>query len=68
MSAAIDLPTIVAPTELHGQIRSGVQRPLERLGAENYSQFQIVADGGRLLAIVHAADGKVIYDRVFPDP
>jgi tRNA pseudouridine55 synthase len=68
MSAAITLPAVVVADELHHQIRSGLQMPVETLTAENHERFQIVATTGRLLAIVHPEDGKVIYDRVFPEP
>jgi tRNA pseudouridine55 synthase len=68
MSAAITLPAVVVADELHHQIRSGLQMPIETLTTDNHERFQIVATTGRLLAIVHAEDGKVIYDRVFPEP
>ena len=68
MSAATNLPTVVAAADLHGQIRSGLQLPVERFTTENLERFQLVAEGGRLLAIVHVEAGVVFYDRVFPEP
>lgn len=65
MSAATNLPSVTVATELLPKIRSGVQLPIEVLTSENYERFQIVAEDGRLLAIVHPEDGKVVYDRVF---
>lgn len=65
MSQAISLPAVIAPEALMAQVRSGVQFAPELLGAENFEKFQIVAEDGRMLAIAHPAEGKVIYDRVF---
>jgi tRNA pseudouridine55 synthase len=65
LTAATDLPTIVISAEKDRHARNGVQFSLEQLGAENLQQFQMVDQAGELLAVVHAVDGKVIYDRVF---
>ena len=62
---ATDLPTIVVPADKERHARNGVQFALEQLGAENLTQFQMVDQAGDLLAVVHAEDGKVVYDRVF---
>lgn len=67
MSAATHLPSVTAPVELHAQIRSGLQLPVERFTTEKIERFQLVDEDARLLAIVHVEDGKVIYDRVFPE-
>jgi len=67
MSAATNLPSVTAPELLHGPIRSGLQLPVEQFTTENLERFQIVSESRRLLAIVHVEDGKVIYDRVFPE-
>jgi tRNA pseudouridine55 synthase len=67
MSAATNLPSVVAAAALHPQIRSGLQLPVEVFTAEKLERFQLVAEGGRLLAIVHVEEGTVLYDRVFPD-
>ncbi len=67
MSAAISLPRVVARAELHGAIRSGLQLPVETFTTEKLERFQLVDETDLLLAIVHVEDGKVIYDRVFPE-
>ncbi len=65
LTAATDLPRIVIPADKDRHARNGVQFSLEQLGAENLVQFQMIDQAGDLLAVVHAEDGKVIYDRVF---
>ncbi len=65
LTAATDLPVIRVPADKDRHARNGVQFTLEQLGAENLTQFQMVDQAGDLLAVVHAEDGKVIYDRVF---
>lgn len=65
LTAATQLPQIVVPAEKDRHARNGVQFSLEQLGAENLTQFQMVDVRGELLAVVHAEDGKVVYDRVF---
>lgn len=67
MSQATGLASVVASDDLVAPIRSGVQLPLERLAAGDLQRFQIVDQRGRLLAIVHADEGRAIYDRVFHD-
>ncbi|MBA3456610.1 MAG: tRNA pseudouridine(55) synthase TruB [Deltaproteobacteria bacterium] len=67
MSAAVNLPRVTVSPDFHGSIRSGVQLPVERFTTEIHQKFQMVDEGGKLLAIVHVDDGRVIYDRVFPE-
>lgn len=65
LTAATDLPRITIPADKDRHARNGVQFSLTQLGAENLTQFQMLDQAGELLAIVHAEDGKVVYDRVF---
>ncbi len=62
---ATDLPSITIAPEKERHARNGVQFTLAQLGAENLTQFQMLDPNGALLAIVHAEDGHVVYDRVF---
>lgn len=62
---ATDLPSITIPEDKERHARNGVQFSLGQLGAENLTQFQMLDPSGALLAIVHAEDGHVVYDRVF---
>lgn len=65
LTAATDLPVIIIPADKERHARNGVQFTLAQLGAENLLQFQMLDPAGSLLAIVHAQDGHVVYDRVF---
>lgn len=67
MRDAVTLPQVVVRGDQISSIKSGVQLPLDRMGAENLQQFQFVDEDGRMLAVAHAQDGKVVYDRVFPE-
>lgn len=69
MSQATDLPSVVVPVALVPRVRSGVQLGLEQLVPEDPpgERFQLVDEAGRLLAVVHPQDGKVIYERVLHD-
>lgn len=80
LPAATGLPSIAVGAALIGPIRSGVQLSLAALaplaaegeGAARSGaapeRFQLVDEGGRLLAIAHARGGIVVYDRVFGGP
>ncbi len=67
MRECVTLPEVVVRGDQITSIRSGVQLPVDRMGAENLERFQFVDDSGRMLAVAHAREGKVIYDRVFPE-
>ncbi|MGE0404488.1 MAG: tRNA pseudouridine(55) synthase TruB [Kofleriaceae bacterium] len=67
MREAVTLPEVVVHGDQITSIRSGVQLPVDRMGAENLERFQFVDEHGRMLAVAHAFEGKVIYDRVFPE-
>ncbi len=67
MSAAVGLPRVTVAADFHASIRSGVQLPVERITTETHDKFQMVDEAGTLLAIVHVDEGRVIYDRVFPE-
>ncbi len=67
MREAVLLPEVVVRGDQITSIRSGVQLPVDRMGAENLERFQFVDEAGRMLAVAHALEGKVIYDRVFPE-
>ena len=64
---AVSLPIVVVSGDQISTIKSGVQVPVERMGAENLEKFQFVDGEGRMLAIAHAHEGKVVYDRVLPE-
>jgi tRNA pseudouridine55 synthase len=64
LNRALHLPVITVPAALLPKVLSGVQLPLEMLGAEP-AQFQLVDEHGALVAIAHGDAGRVIYDRVF---
>ncbi len=65
LTSVTGLPTIVFPPAMLGRVLNGVQVELGVFGAENLERFQLVDELGELRAIVHAAEGRVIYDRVF---
>ncbi len=68
LSAILTLPAVKTPEAMVPIVRSGVQQIIDKLPpvpAEGM-QFQLVEESGELLAIVHTAGGKLIYDRVFP--
>lgn len=67
MREAVTLPEVVVRGDQITSIRSGVQLPVDRMGAENQERFQFVDEAGRMLAVAHTHEGKVIYDRVFPE-
>lgn len=64
---ATDLPRVVVAAALWAPIKNGLQLPLVDLGAQDLQQFQVLGEDGRLLAVAHGEDGKVIYDRVFTE-
>jgi tRNA pseudouridine55 synthase len=64
LAAATGLPTVTVPANLIGPVRSGVQLTMAALTSEDLQQFQLVDEGGRLLALAHAERGRVVYDRV----
>jgi tRNA pseudouridine55 synthase len=73
LTAATGMPSIAVRAEHVGPVRSGVQLPLVVLDPEAGEgtapeRFQLVDAAGRLLAIAHAQDGRVVYDRVFGGP
>ena len=64
---ATRLPKVTSPVELISRVRSGLQLPPEMFSipTEIYEKFQMLDDAGKLLAICHVQDHRVIYDRVF---
>jgi tRNA pseudouridine55 synthase len=67
MTRAITLRAFAVPAELVDKIRSGVQLRATlwpNIPPEG-ERFQLVVDGGALLAIAHVDGGKLVYDRVF---
>ncbi|HEY4056750.1 MAG TPA: hypothetical protein VGM39_09075, partial [Kofleriaceae bacterium] len=64
---AVELPEVVVRGDQITTIKNGVQVPVERMGVGEHERFQLVDDAGRMLAICHAEDGKVFYDRVLAD-
>lgn len=67
MREAVALPEVIVRGDQITSVRSGVQLPVDRMGAENLERFQFVDEVGNMLAVAHALEGKVIYDRVFPE-
>lgn len=63
---AIDLPRVTVPDALVPPVLSGVQLPVATWSHEA-SQFQLLDERGRLLAVAHAEAGRTVYDRVFPE-
>jgi tRNA pseudouridine55 synthase len=61
------LPEVAVPDAEHRRLILGaVQIDPARIGA-TAERFQLVDGGGVLLAIAHAANGVIVYDRVFPE-
>jgi tRNA pseudouridine55 synthase len=65
MADVLSLPIVTVPAELVKTILDGVQHPIDKLGVPASEQFQLFDEAKTLLAIAHAEDGRVIYDRVF---
>ena len=63
---ALDLPRVTVPRALVPPVLSGAQLPAAAWGAE-FSQFQLLDEDGRLLAVAHTDAGRTVYDRVFPE-
>lgn len=64
---ATRLPKVTSPAELVSKVRSGLQLPPEMFSIAPgiYEKFQMLDDEGKLVAICHVEDHRVIYDRVF---
>lgn len=61
------LPAVTVTTDLVPFVRSGLQLRLDQLPPIPESpQFQLIDEAAKVVAIVHAEAGKIIYDRVFP--
>jgi tRNA pseudouridine55 synthase len=61
------LPAVTVTTDLVPYVRSGLQLRLDQLPAvPETGQFQLIDEASKVVAIVHAEGGKIIYDRVFP--
>ncbi len=65
MIDATDLPRVVVDEPVFPMIRNGVQLPVASLTTENHERFQLVDGQGKLHAIVHVEDARIIYERVF---
>lgn len=61
---ATDLPTVVIPPELLAQVRNAIQLPIAELVAEPPARFILLDIDRRPIAIAHAEEGRVVYDRV----
>ena len=61
------LPAVTVTADLVPFVRSGLQLRLDQLPSIPESpQFQLIDEAAKVVAIVHANAGKIIYDRVFP--
>jgi tRNA pseudouridine55 synthase len=61
------LPAVTVTSDLVPFVRSGLQLRLDQLPAiPETPQFQLIDEAAKVVAIVHADAGKIIYDRVFP--
>ena len=61
------LPAVTVTTDLVPFVRSGLQLRLDQLPPiPETPQFQLIDEASKVVAIVHAEAGKIIYDRVFP--
>jgi tRNA pseudouridine55 synthase len=61
------LPAVTVTTDLVPFVRSGLQLRLDQLPPiPETPQFQLIDEAAKVVAIVHAEAGKIIYDRVFP--
>lgn len=61
------LPAVTVTTDLVPFVRSGLQLRLDQLPPiPETPQFQLIDEACKVVAIVHADAGKIIYDRVFP--
>jgi len=61
------LPAVTVTPDLIPFVRSGLQLRLDQLPPIPESpQFQLIDESAKVVAIVHADAGKIIYDRVFP--
>ncbi len=61
------LPAVTVTTDLVPFVRSGLQLRLDQLPPiPETPQFQLIDEAAKVVAIVHADAGKIIYDRVFP--
>ncbi len=75
IETVLELPVVAAPADLVPFIRSGLQLKIDQLVGvpAEPTQFQLLDEAGKLVAISHAEGGKILYDRVFggrlqPDP
>lgn len=64
---AVDLPAVTVGPEFLPVIRYGNMLPVERFGAEGLERFLLIDEAGQLLAICHADDGRIRYDRVIAE-
>ncbi|HEY6039328.1 MAG TPA: tRNA pseudouridine(55) synthase TruB [Kofleriaceae bacterium] len=61
------LPAVTVTSDLVPFVRSGLQLRLDQLPpVPEVPQFQLIDEAAKVVAIVHADAGKIIYDRVFP--
>jgi len=63
---ALELERVTVPRALVAPVLSGVQLPAATWDVKA-SQFQILDESWRLLAVAHTEAGRTVYDRVFPE-
>ena len=67
LTEVTDLPKIAIPPDLLKACVHAVQLPVELMLVPLPERFQLIDAGGRLVAVAHAEDGRLIFDRVFPE-
>ena len=63
---ALELERVTVPRALVAPVLSGVQLPAATWDVK-VTQFQLLDENCRLLAVAHTEAGRTVYDRVFPE-
>jgi tRNA pseudouridine55 synthase len=63
---ALELERVIVPRALVAPVLSGVQLPAATWDVK-VTQFQLLDESCRLLAVAHTEAGRTVYDRVFPE-
>ena len=63
---ALDFERVTVPRALIAPVLSGAQLPAATWDTKA-TQFQLLDENLRLLAVAHTEAGRTVYDRVFPE-